>query len=260
MPEIWKDVSGYEGLYKVSNYGRVKSLYTNPPKIMKQTRSSTGYYHIQLYKNKKPETVAIHVIVARTFLGDSNGKEINHIDGVKSNNNVSNLEYVTKSENQLHAIKLGLRSKSPMTGRFGADSPTSHTILQYDLNGNFLKMWVGISETARILGVDYNSISCCINGYNKSAYGYMWRRYMGGEIPQKIEPCSNRKKGVMPHNIKRNRKCRPISQYSTDGKLVKVWDSYKEIEKTYKNSNGNIYKCISGKSKTAYGYIWKFAE
>lgn len=194
MPEIWKDVFGYEGLYRVSNCGRVKSLYTNPPKDMKLTKSATGYYHVQLYKNKKPETVAVHTMVARAFLGAPNGKEVNHIDCVKTNNNISNLEYVTKSENQLHAIKLGLRSKSPMTGRFGADSPKSRTILQYDLNGNFLKMWVGISETARILGVDYKSISCCINGHNKSAYGYMWRRYMGGEIPQKIEPCPKRKR------------------------------------------------------------------
>lgn len=260
MPEIWKDVFGYEGLYKVSNCGSVKSLYTNPPKDMKLTKSATGYYHVQLYKNKKPETVAVHTMVARAFLGAPNGKEVNHIDGVKTNNNISNLEYVTKSENQLHAIKLGLRPKSPMTGKFGADSPTSRTILQYDLSGNFIKMWVGISETARILGIDSSSISCCINGYNNSAHGYMWRLYTGGEIPQKIAPYPKRKKGVWPHNVKRNRKCRPISQHSPDGKLVKVWDSYKEIEKIYKNSNGNIYKCISGKAKTAYGYIWKYAE
>ena len=260
MPEIWKDIIGYEGLYQVSNYVRIKSLYTNPPKTMKQVKSSTGYYHIQLYKNKRPETVAIHAIVARTFLGESNGNEINHIDGIKANNNLSNLEYVTRSENQLHAIHLGLRHKSPMTGKFGADSPTSRTILQYDLDGNFLKMWTGISETARSLGVGYSGISNCINGRNKSAYGYMWKSYTNGDIPQKIEPYKKRKNGVYPLDVKRNRKCKQISQYSADGTLIKVWESYKEIDKVYKNSNGNIFKCISGKAKTAYGYIWKYAE
>jgi len=268
MPEIWKDVCGYEGLYKVSNYGNVKTLYANPPKIMKPTRSSTGYYHLQLYKNGKSKTVAVHTIVTHAFLGNPYGKEVNHIDGDKSNNNVSNLEYVTKSQNQLHAIKHNLRPKSPMTGRFGADSPTSRIILQYDMNGNFLKKWVGISETARVLGINSSTISSCINGKGKSAGGYMWKPYLGGEIQDTIPPCTDkkkpifkgRKKAVYPKNVKRNRKCKPIAQYSTDGNLIKIWDSYKYIEETYKNSNSNIYKCISGKVKTAYGFIWKFAE
>lgn len=103
--EIWKDVIGYEGLYKVSNLGRVKS-----PKGLKKIRVKSKGYHIVDLWNKKPKTKYIHRLVGISFI--KNPKKlptINHKDGVKSNNSSKNLEWASYSDNNNHAIKIGLR-------------------------------------------------------------------------------------------------------------------------------------------------------
>lgn len=125
MEEIWKDIDGYEGLYQVSNLGRIKSLsrevnhhwgdtLTLKEKILNPSLSkSTGYYRVNLRKNGKTKTVYIHIIVANNFIQKDYqllGLHCNHIDGIKSNNKLSNLEVITKSENELHAFRIGLKS------------------------------------------------------------------------------------------------------------------------------------------------------
>ena len=117
--EIWKDVIGYEGLYQVSNLGRIKSLkraikqknYTRiiKQKILKPLKIH-GYSHVHLSVLGKAKVIKIHKLVTSAFLGKiGTGLEINHIDGHKDNNEISNLEYCTKSENAIHAFRLGLR-------------------------------------------------------------------------------------------------------------------------------------------------------
>lgn len=178
MHEIWKDICGYENLYKVSNLGRVMSLNynnTHSPHIMALTKSSTGYLHVQLYKNKKPRTFNVHRLVADAFIkAVSFAEEINHIDGNKENNSVSNLEWVTKSENQLHSLKLGLHSPSPNKNRFGKDNPSSKSILQYDKSGNFIRRWDSVSDAARFFNVRPSTISICLTGRRPSMCGYKW--------------------------------------------------------------------------------------
>jgi hypothetical protein len=102
--EIWVDIPDYEGLYKVSNFGNVTSVKRN---ILLKKRLSFGYV---LCKNGKSKDYLAHRLVLKSFFGDSN-LDVNHIDGVKNNNNLDNLEYCTKSENILHAIKIGLIKK-----------------------------------------------------------------------------------------------------------------------------------------------------
>ena len=100
--EIWRDIHGYEGKYQVSNYGRIKSLYTN--KLKKATIKNWGYKCVDLYLNGKRENKTIHRLVAMTFIPNPNGyKVINHIDGNKLNNNVNNLEWCTQSYNIKHS-------------------------------------------------------------------------------------------------------------------------------------------------------------
>lgn len=116
MSEIWKDIEGYEGLYQVSNLGRVKSLdridcrgQHREPKFMKARPTKQGYLRVGLWKNGKVKTVSIHRLVAEAFI--SKNFTVNHKDGNKSNNTVDNLEWMTQKENNIHAYETGLKSQ-----------------------------------------------------------------------------------------------------------------------------------------------------
>lgn len=114
--EVWKDIYGYEGLYKISNYGRVKSFIANNGNrtiIKTPGRTKTGYLFTPLYSNSKFEQFYIHRLVASHFIENIEGKrEVNHKDGDKSNNHIDNLEWVTSSENKKHAWRTGLSTKT----------------------------------------------------------------------------------------------------------------------------------------------------
>ena len=133
MKEIWKNIEGYEGLYQVSNLGRIKSLeriINNPWKGLLRTRlvkekirklplCNNGYPTVRL-SNGKGKTFKVHGIVGKTFLGKSN-LEINHIDCDKTNNSINNLEYVTRGENIKHSWDNNLRTqptRDKTTGKF----------------------------------------------------------------------------------------------------------------------------------------------
>lgn len=103
LNEEWRPVIGYEGLYEVSNLGNVRSLYRYK-KQLKLLLDKRGYYIVGLYKNKKFNSKSVHRLVAIAFLNnDSNKYAVNHIDGCKLNNNINNLEWVTRNENAKHA-------------------------------------------------------------------------------------------------------------------------------------------------------------
>ena len=118
MEEIWKDIPGYEGVYQVSNLGQVKSLqmwssvqrrYCQREKIMKQYQSTTGYFQINLKTEGTRKLGLVHRLVAQAFIPNPDNKpQVNHKDGNKRNNSVSNLEWVTNAENMDHARANGL--------------------------------------------------------------------------------------------------------------------------------------------------------
>ena len=110
MKEEWKDIVGYEGLYQVSNLGRIKNIKKNT--IKSQRNTFKGYLQVGL-SNKKDKTYRVHRLVAQAFIPNPENKpEVNHIDGDKKNDNVENLEWVTGKENIDHAIKTGVFKKS----------------------------------------------------------------------------------------------------------------------------------------------------
>ena len=116
MEETWKDIKGYEGRYQVSNMGRVKTInrHKSDGRIQKEKiRISEidhrGYEFVLLYNENGYKRYSVHVLVANAFIPNPNNKpQINHIDGNKINNIANNLEWVTASENQMHAIRNGL--------------------------------------------------------------------------------------------------------------------------------------------------------
>ena len=118
--EIWKSIKGYEGIYEVSNLGRVKVLERTAKgkldniqvfkeRILKPINQTNGYLKVNLIKNGTQKTVLIHRIVAIVFIEGDNSLTVNHKNGIKTDNKVENLEWATLSENHKHAFKLGLK-------------------------------------------------------------------------------------------------------------------------------------------------------
>lgn len=115
--ERWRPVPGYEGLYSVSDLGRVRrdrtTTCTKAGKVLSSAGLRMGYPSLQLSKDNRRKSFAVHRLVAAAFIGARpTGQEVNHINGVKTDNRLSNLEYLTSSANQLHAFRTGLQDCS----------------------------------------------------------------------------------------------------------------------------------------------------
>lgn len=181
--EIWKDIEGYNGLYQISNFGRVKSLtrissYYNAlygkekqrirkAHIMKTHTPKNRYTSVVLTKNGVEKTFTIHRLVAEAFIPNLENKEqVNHIDGNKSNNCVDNLEFCTPSENNKHAFDTGLNKPH-----------NQRKVNQYDLNNNYIKTWNSIIEFLKENNINLKNsgITSCCKGKQKTAYGYKWK-------------------------------------------------------------------------------------
>lgn len=168
--EIWKDIEGYEGLYQISNFGRVKSFPRLGARLKEhilKVTNNNGYMRLSLAKNKTRKYFYIHVLVAKAFIPNPNKyPEVNHIDENKSNNHVDNLEWCNKSYN----ANYGNRNKL-----ISLHSAMLRPVLQFDLNGNFIKEYSSIREAVKELKIRSSGISnCCAGRYSKSG-GYKWR-------------------------------------------------------------------------------------
>ena len=183
--EVWKDVKGYEGLYKVSNTGKVKSFQRNREKLLSDKYYENGYLRASLSKNNEKKKVLIHRLVAETFIPNPENKpEVNHIDGNKKNNNASNLEWCTRCENVKHAWKTGLneehREKLSKTAYKTVNKlweKNKKPVIQMDLDGNFIREFDSAKEAFEYYGIKrlQTSISACCTGRRKTAHGYKWK-------------------------------------------------------------------------------------
>lgn len=110
--ETWEPIKGYEGFYAISSKGRVKSFHNNKDgKILKLSITKFGYNRLELNLRGNAKKYPVHRLVAIAFIDNpDNKREVNHIDGNKLNNCVKNLEWVSPSENQLHAFEIGLQT------------------------------------------------------------------------------------------------------------------------------------------------------
>ena len=161
--EIWKPVVGYEGLYEVSSFGRVRSSnYQNKNKILKYDFVRSGYLRVTLCKNGKTKHYLVHRLVAIAFLSNpENLPQVNHRDEDKQNNHVDNLEWCSAKYN----TNYGTRTQK-----------TSKSVLQFTKTGELIAEYPSTHEIERLYGYDCSSIAACCRGYRlKSAYGYIWK-------------------------------------------------------------------------------------
>lgn len=167
--EVWKDIQGYEGLYQVSNQGRVKSLERRTQtrvcheKIM-NSQFDTRYLFVRLSKDGKKRNLLIHRLVANEFIPNRDGcPYVNHINGKKTDNRVENLEWCTPSENTVHAIVNDIK-RLP-----------NKSVVQCDLQGNTIREWESIKEASVSLKINRSNIGSCCNRKRNKAGNYTWK-------------------------------------------------------------------------------------
>ena len=174
--EEWRDVVGYEGLYQVSDQGRVKSLDRTfidkigreryvKERILKPVLTHYGYLRIDLCASGKRKMFSVHRLVCQAFHDNPENKlDVNHINENKTDNRACNLEWSTRKENCNHGtrnVRMAIAKSRP--------------IAQYTLNGKLLKVWPSTAEVERRAGFDHSAISKAANGNRKTAYGFIWK-------------------------------------------------------------------------------------
>lgn len=194
--ELWKPIHGFDELYEISSFGRVKSVEhfivrgnSNharvPSKIIKPWINAKGYLCVALHKDGASYKKKVHRLVAEAFIENPDCKpHIDHIDTNKSNNAVSNLRWVTPSENKNNPITVELHRKTQlkkevvekcMRGRELVNGKTRRIpVNQFDKEGNFMARYESMNEAARVTGIGSNFISPACAGKIKYAGGYLW--------------------------------------------------------------------------------------
>lgn len=175
--ETWKSicVKGYEDAYQVSNLGRVKSnrryiqhkykTEIREEHLMSLCNDKDGYKIVVLKKDKNKKTYKVHRLVAEAFIPNPNNyKEINHKNEKKEDNKVENLEWCSHFHNLMH----GTRGKR-------AGEKTKRPIIQYDLDGNFIKEWKGTIDASKGLNIYVSNIWKCLNNQRKQTNNFIFR-------------------------------------------------------------------------------------
>lgn len=255
--EIWVDIKGYEGYYQVSNFGRVRSLdriiikndngnqynIFRRGKILHQMTASSQYKQVRLCK----KLYSVHRLVAEAFLDNLDNKpQVNHKDGNKSNNKVDNLEWVTPRENMQHAVDNGLVI-------YEKSNQKAKAVLQFDLDGNFVKEWVSLSSVKKS-GYTLSLISSCVKnrkGFN-TAYNYIWK-YKDDFDNFDV------KEYIYSGRYITKKSAKNVIQYDICKKYLRTYKSVKEASKILNISKSSIYEsCRLGVPR--HSYYFKYTD
>lgn len=244
--EIWKPIIGYEGLYEVSNLGRVKTLskivnnYPNTTRVLPEKirlgniNKKLGYRMISLSKDGDVHTMYVHRLVALAFIPNpKNFPMINHKDEDKTNNNVSNLEWCTPRYNMAYSNVFD-----------AAKLKNSIPVCQYDMDGVFIKRYNSSYDAARKIGVKPYCISYCCLGKIGSVKGFLWK--YEDEDREKIKHTRVSKRRVVQMDI--------------NGNELKIWSSIREAALSTRSNESLIGRCCNNKRNNTNGFKWKYFD
>ena len=232
---MWKKFI-YEGIetdYSVSTEGEVRKDTTNY--ILSQS-SQQDYKFVTLFINGQQKRMRVHRMVAMTFIENPDNKPyVNHINGIRYDNNVENLEWVTQSENIQHAVRTGLMQN----GRKKA-------VIQYNLNGDRMATFESASEAARQTGGSQSKITMCCKRQRETANDYQWRYYDDIQDVQKVE--------------KRFITGKKVAKCDEEGNILEIFPSFKEAARAVNGTSSAISRVCSGTNIRHKGYKWKLVE
>lgn len=160
----WKAIKGYNNQYWISDEGNVMSL-KNKGRLLKPNLMNTGYYSVNLCKNGKLQLRLIHRLVAEAFIPNPDNLPcVNHKNEIKTDNRVENLEWCSYSYNNKYN---NLEERKAIS--------RSKPVIQYDMQGNFIRKWLSATEVERQMGYFNQNIQTCCQGKRKTAYGFKWK-------------------------------------------------------------------------------------
>ena len=215
--EQWREIKGLENQYAISSKGRVRNLKNG--KILGGTYNSHGYKQVDL----KGKRHTVHRLVALAFIPNpQNLPEVDHVDERKDNNDVSNLRWVSKSENVRHSAH-----------------QQSCRINQLTLDGELVKTWDSIHQIERETGYAQGNIIQYCKGKKRSAYGFKW---------EYVNPDSQK-----VYNS-------PVAALTKDGEFVAKYKSAAEAARFLKISTTQIYFCLKGTYKSTHGLKFVYVD
>ena len=256
--EVWRDIVGYEGIYQVSNLGRVRSLdrlvrgARGMRRILGKVLSNrilpNGYNYVGLSKEHHSVHHYVHRLVAQAFIPNpDNISDVDHIDGDKTNNCVENLRWCTHKQNINYAIESGSFNPSATTKAFLATErgKRHHEKLRKLRSRPVVRddgvEYLSAAAAANAIGYSYSAVRDVLMGRAKKCNGHSYKYADGG----KVNAVDCRRKKVLQIDPTTNE---VVATYPSRSEAVMVMN------------NTGIGNCLRGVNKTAAGYIWRYAD
>lgn len=230
-------LDGSQTNYGVDEYGNIYNTMRN--KKLTSHLSHSGYYRTGIRVNKKPKTMTNHRLVALMFVNNDEPESknvVNHLDGVKTNNHYTNLEWTTVQGNTVHAWETGL-----------SVSTDKKKVKQYDLNGDFIKEYESITEASKQTGSLDSKITLVCQRKRDQHNSFQWR--YSSEKDTDV--------GFVPEDS--YLKPKEVIQKDLEGREIGRYRSTREAAKSIGGTQSAISRCCNGVAKTHKGFKWQFS-